>query len=185
MRTASELTPRARPVGEPALHVVRHAPADPSAAAGPAHAHSRAAGPAPRFPGAPLLRLRPLPWDLVVGGVRALLSPCLVLKALGLHSLPPPPTRAHSHSHTHARTLARPRTRSLTHTLSHSHRSRPLAGGGSGTNSSSRNSSSRSGGGGGARTPRSGCPLPEPDLSRDQQQRRQQSPQIVQLLPLN
>lgn len=101
MRTASEMTPRARPVGEPALHVVRHAPAGPSAAAGPAHAHSRAAVPTPRFPGAPRLRLRPLPWDLVAGGVRALLSPCLVLKALGLHSLPPPPTCAHSHSHTH------------------------------------------------------------------------------------
>lgn len=94
----------------------------------------------------------------------------------------PAQTDRHSHTLTHTRAHTRPRTRSLTHTLSHSHRSRPLAGGGSGTNSSSRNSSSSSrsggGGGGGARTPRSGCPLPEPDLGRDQQQRRQQSPRI-------
>lgn len=88
-----------------------------------------------------------------------------------------PRVPAQTDRHSHARTLARAHAHS--HTLSHSHRARPLAGGSSGTNSSSRNSSSsRSGGGGGARTPRSGCPLPEPDLSRDQQQRRQQSPRI-------
>lgn len=35
MRTASELTPRARPVGEPALHVVRHAQPTPRQLRGP------------------------------------------------------------------------------------------------------------------------------------------------------
>ena len=79
------------------------------------------------------------------------------------------PAQTDTHTLTHTRTLA------LTHAHSHKHWSRPLVGGGSGT-SSSRNSSSRSGGG--TRNPHSRCPLPEPDLGRDQQQRRQQSPRI-------
>ena len=89
----------------------------------------------------------------------------------------PAQTDTHTHSHTHTHAHSSSHTLTHTHTLSHSHRSRPLAGGGSGTNSSSRNSSI-SRGGGGARTPRLGCPLPEPVPGRDQQQRRQQSPRI-------